>query len=81
MAKGLLMAALLIGSNILFGNSGDPISRIASLYHKADSLFLLSNNTPVSDSLALAGFERVIAELQGVPAKQRRKDTLLFQSF
>jgi len=80
MAKGLLMAALLIGSNILFGNSGDPISRIASLYHKADSLFLLSNNTPVSDSVALAGFERVIAELQGVPANAG-KDTLLFESY
>ncbi|HEV3326815.1 MAG TPA: CHAT domain-containing tetratricopeptide repeat protein [Puia sp.] len=80
MGKGLLTAALVFGSNILFGNSGDPISRIASLYHKADSLFLLSNNTPVSDSVALAGFERVIAELQEMPATAG-KDTLLFESY
>lgn len=80
MIKGLLTAALLIGSNILFGNSGDPIGRIASLYHKADSLFRLSNNTPVSDSVSLAGFERVIAELQGIPATAG-KDTLLFESY
>jgi CHAT domain-containing protein len=80
MGKGLLTAALVFGSNILFGNSGDPISRIASLYHKADSLFLLSNNTPVSDSMALAGFERVIAELQEIPPNAG-KDTLLFESY
>jgi CHAT domain-containing protein len=69
-----------MGLTFLFGNSGDPVSRIAILYHRADSLFNLTNNTPVTDSLALAGFGRVIAGLEGAPEGEE-KDTLLFQSW
>ena len=69
-----------MGLTFLFGNSGDPIGRIAALYHRADSLFNLTNNTPVTDSLALLGFGRVIAGLDGAP-EGKGKDTLLFQSW
>ena len=80
MVKRWLTAVLFMGLTFLFGNSGDPISRIAALYHRADSLFQLDNNTPVTDSLALGGFGRVIAELGGAP-EGKGKDTLLFQSW
>jgi CHAT domain-containing protein len=75
-----LTAALFMGLTFLFGNSGDPIGRIALLYHRSDSLFQLTNNTPVTDSLALVGFSRVIAGLEAVP-EGKGKDTLLFQSW
>ena len=80
MVKRCLTAALFMGLTFLFGNSGDPVSRIAALYHRADSLFQLDNNTPVTDSLALVGFGRVIAGLEGAP-ESNGKDTLLFQSW
>lgn len=54
--------------------------RITLLYHQADSLFQLSNNTPASDSLSLADFSRVIVDLQSAP-EGSGKDTLLFQSW
>ncbi len=69
-----------MGLTFLFGNSGDPISRIAALYHRADSLFQLANNTPVTDSIALIDFGRVIAGLEGA-SESKGKDTLLFQSW
>jgi len=69
-----------MGLTFLFGNSGDPIGRIAVIYHRADSLFQLGNNTPATDSLALVDFGRVIAGLAGAPEGQG-KDTLLFQSW
>jgi hypothetical protein len=74
-----LTAALFTDLTFLFGNSGDPISRFAVIYHRADSLFQLVNNTPDGNSMALAGFGRVIAGLEGVP-EGSGKDTLLFQS-
>jgi CHAT domain-containing protein len=81
MIKRCLITVLLVDLIfLLLGNSGDPIRRITLLYHQADSLFQLSNNTPVSDSLALADFIRVIAELQSTP-EGSGKDTLLFQSW
>jgi CHAT domain-containing protein len=80
MVKWWLTAALFMGLTFLFGNSGDPIGRIAALYHRADSLFQLTNNTPVTDSLALQGFTRVIAGLEGAP-EGNGKDTLLFESW
>ena len=80
MVKRWLTAALFMGLTFLFGNSGDPIGRIAALYHRADSLFQLTNNTPVTDSLALQGFSRVIAGLEGAP-EGNGKDTLLFESW
>lgn len=69
-----------MGLTFLFGNSGDPIGRNAVIYHRADSLFQLTNNTPLTDSLALLGFGRVIAGLEGAP-ESKGKDTLLFQSW
>lgn len=74
-----LLAFLALGS-LNFGNPGIPLSRILTLYHKADGLFNLPNSTPVDDSEALAGFEQVIAELQKYPDFSD-KDTLLFQSW
>src|SRR5258708_32104091 len=74
-----LLAFLALGS-LNFGNPGIPLSRILTLYHKADGLFNLPNSTPVDDSEALAGFEKEIAELQKYPDFSD-KDTLLFQSW
>jgi CHAT domain-containing protein len=69
-----------MGLPFLFGNSGDPIGRFAVMYHRADSLFQLANSNTVTDSMALAGFEKVIAGLNGAPGGNA-KDTLLFQSW
>ncbi|HTR29235.1 MAG TPA: CHAT domain-containing tetratricopeptide repeat protein [Puia sp.] len=69
-----------MGLTFLFGNSGDPIGRFAVIYHRADSLFQLANNTPATDSMALEGFEKVIAGIDGAP-QSKGKDTLLFQSW
>ena len=80
MVKRCLTAALFMGLTFLFGNSGDPVSRFAVIYHRADSLFLLTDNTPATDSMALTGFEKVIAGLHGAP-DGTGKDTLLFQSW
>ena len=80
MVKRCLTAALFMGLTFVFGNSGDPISRFAVIYHRADSLFQLANNTALTDSMALAGFEKVIAGMQGAP-EGGGKDTLLFQSW
>ena len=82
MRKRCLITALFIGLGFtfVFGNSGDPMRRITYLYHQADSLFQLQNNTPVTDSLALRGFGQVIAELRTAPAGIG-KDTLLFQAW
>ncbi len=80
MVKRCLTAALFMGLTFLFGNSGDPISRFAVIFHRADSLFLLTNNTPQTDSMAFVGFEKVIAGLKGAP-DGAGKDTLLFQSW
>ncbi|HEV2355410.1 MAG TPA: hypothetical protein VGR89_14265, partial [Puia sp.] len=80
MVKRLLTAALVMGLFQLFGNSGDPVSRIAVIYHRADSLFELSNNTRYTDSLALTGFEKVITGLQRMP-EGPGKDSLRFQSW
>ncbi|HLI92546.1 MAG TPA: tetratricopeptide repeat protein, partial [Puia sp.] len=64
----------------LLGNSGDPVSRIAAIYRRADSLFELTNNSRYTDSLALAGFVKVIDGVQRMPPGVAR-DTLLFQSW
>jgi len=80
MVRRCLTAALFMGLTFLFGNSGDPVSRFAVIYHRADSLFQLANNTPLTDSMALVGFGKVIVGLEGVP-QGIGKDTLLFQSW
>ncbi|HWK03270.1 MAG TPA: CHAT domain-containing tetratricopeptide repeat protein [Puia sp.] len=76
----MTLLAFLALVSLNFGNPGTPLSRILTLYHKADDLFRLPNSTPANDSTALAGFEQVIAELQKYPDFSD-KDTLLFQSW
>jgi CHAT domain-containing protein/Tfp pilus assembly protein PilF len=73
------LASQLIVS-FIFANQGLPPDRIARTYHRADSLFHLSNTTPATDSASLAGFEEVIRALgKSIPSGSH--DTLLFQSY
>ena len=74
----LLIFSLLVSFD--FGNPGEPQDRILALYQKADALFHLTNSTPSTDSMALAGFGQVIDGLERTPAFAG-KDTLLFQSW
>src|SRR5216683_2522870 len=55
---------------------GGEEDRILGLYRRSDSLFHLSHSTPVTDSLALAGFRGVISALE-TPASHGRMDSLL----
>lgn len=74
------LLALLLLATLNFGSPGTPLSEILALYHKANTFYSLPNTTPVTDSQALAGFERVISELAKHP-DLRDIDTLLFQSW
>ncbi len=65
---------------VVLGAPGVIPGRILALYKEADRLFHINVATPVTDSLALAGFERVIAETDKAGAFAGR-DTLLFQSW
>ncbi len=66
------------------GNTGNPdtlpVRQVVQLYRQADHLFHLPNSTPFTDSTALAGFERVIGDLERSPGF-RGKDSLIFQSW
>ncbi|MDP4255389.1 MAG: CHAT domain-containing protein [Bacteroidota bacterium] len=66
--------------SFIFANQGPPPDRIARTYHRADSLFHLSNTTPATDSASLAGFEEVIRAL-GNNAPTGYDASLLFQSY
>jgi CHAT domain-containing protein len=57
------------------GGPDDP-GDLLSIYHRADSLFRLTNNTPTTDSMALIGFGTVIAGIQSSPGR-KSTDTLL----
>ncbi len=77
----ILVLAFLTVAFFFFGNTGPvPVGKIIQLYHYADNLYRLPNSTPATDSSALAGFGRVIDELQKTPAFTG-KDTLFFQSW
>jgi CHAT domain-containing protein len=93
-----LIAFLLLIVSFNFGHPAPApspaptLERIIKIYRKADSLFHLSNTTPIIDSSALAGFEEVIADLVRYPgvsgaagaggaAAKASRDTLLFQSW
>ena len=76
----ILLATFLIIASLDFGNPGTPLTRILSLYHKADDLFRLPDSTPANDSTALAGFVQVIDEI-GKSTGLGNTDTLLFQSW
>lgn len=65
---------------VVLGAPGVIPARILALYRQADKLFHVSAATPVTDSMALAGFEQVIAESDKAGAFVGR-DTLLFQSW
>jgi CHAT domain-containing protein len=62
------------------GAPGTPPGNVVALYHRSDVLFHLSNATPATDSIALAGFEEVIRKVEG-SGDFSGKDSLLFQSW
>jgi CHAT domain-containing protein len=74
-----LVPAFLLSVSFNPGAPGTPPASIAAVYRDADRLFNLANPTGVTDSMALAGFEKVIANLQQYPGS--RYDSLLFQSY
>jgi CHAT domain-containing protein len=74
----LLLPAFVLLSFCLSAGTGKP-DALTRTYQQADAFFNRSRPTLISDSVALAGFEQVIKELEKNPA--RRYDTLLFQSY
>jgi CHAT domain-containing protein len=79
--KGILLAAVFLLPIFPDYGNGDPIARITSLYRQANALFSLTNNTPATDSQALADFQQVIDALRTSPDKGSGKDTLLSGSY
>jgi CHAT domain-containing protein len=79
--KGILLAAVFLLPIFPDYGNGDPIARITRLYRQADSLFHLANNTPATDSQALADFQQVIDGLRTSPDEGSGKDTLLSGSY
>src|SRR5580692_3566074 len=79
--KGILLAAVFLLPIFPDYGNGDPIARITSLYRQANALFSLTNNTPATDSHALADFQQVIDALRTSPDKGSGKDTLLSGSY
>src|SRR5882762_2936759 len=74
----LFLPAFLLLAYCLYASPGKP-GILTATYRKADQFFNSSNPTIVTDSLALAGFEQVIKQLEKVPDLQY--DSLLFQSY
>ena len=80
----LLLAGLVFGCpggapvGFAFGYSGGVPQRLLALYRKSDSLFRLTRNTPVTDSMALAGFSAVIT---GLESSDAATDSLLADAF
>ena len=70
-----LLLALMVCGYPEFGHSDPPVDRVISIYRHADHLFRLTNNTPATDSAALAGFEDVIRLMGAVP-DFKEKDTV-----
>jgi len=75
----LLLPAFLALCCMLCANTGSPADKIKGGYQKADQFFNSDNPTATTDSLALAGFEQVILQLEKTPLHQY--DLLLFQSY
>ncbi len=69
------MLAVLICGVPEFGHPDPPVDKVIALYHQADRLFRLTNNTPATDSAALAGFENVIRLMPSLP-DFKEKDTV-----
>ena len=78
--KGILLAAAFLMPAFPDYGNVDPLARIMRLYRQADSLFHLTNNTPSTDSQALADFQQVIDDLGKIPDVSG-KDTLLSGSY
>ena len=74
----LLLPALFLLEHGLYASPDKPGS-LTSTYLKADKYFNFSLPTSNTDSLALAGFEDVIGQLEKKP--DARYDPLLFQSY
>src|ERR1700710_2336658 len=70
-----LLLALLICGVPEFGHPDPPVEKVIVLYHRADRLFRLTNNTPATDSAALSGFEGVIRLMPSLP-DFKEKDTV-----
>jgi len=65
------------------GGAPDPgrsLDRLRALYRRADSLYHLGNSTHATDSVALVGFNAVIAGLQALPG-HGDQDTMLAGAF
>ena len=72
------LTAFLLLALLNTANTGDPVT-VQDTYLKADLLFNSSNPTVETDSLAMAGFDAVIARLEKYP--DRHLDSFLFQSY
>src|SRR5882757_7688555 len=70
-----LLPALLVCGSPEFGHPDPPVDKVLALYHHADHLFRLVNNTPATDSAAIAGFEDVIRLMPSLP-DFKEKDTV-----
>ena len=70
-----LLLALVVCGSPEFGHPDPPVDKVITLYHQADHLFRLTNNTPATDSAALAGFEAVIRLMPSLP-DFKEKDTV-----
>jgi CHAT domain-containing protein len=71
----VLLTVFAIYTSFTPGGPGD----LLAIYHRADSLFHLTNNTPATDSMALIGFEAVIAGIQSSSGRNGA-DTLLTEA-
>ena len=72
------LTAFLLLALLNTANTGDPVT-VQDTYLKADLLFNSSNPSVETDSLAMAGFDAVIASLEKYP--DRHLDSFLFQSY
>lgn len=73
-----LLLALLVCGSPEFGHPDPPVDKVIALYHQADHLFRLVNNTPATDSAALAGFEDVIRLMPSLPDFKERDTVYAF---
>jgi len=70
-----LLLVLLVCESPEFGHPDPPADKAIALYHQADRLFRLIDNTPATDSAAIAGFESVIRLMPTLP-DFKEKDTI-----
>jgi CHAT domain-containing protein/Tfp pilus assembly protein PilF len=78
--SALLILAFLVNTGFDAGGPRLPPARLRAVYLRADQIFKLPHSTASLDSTALAGFNEVIAGINGQQAFPG-SDTLLFQSW